>query len=108
MGIHAYVALKGAGQGRPFSLARTSSPTTPKQTSTYVRRVSPCSLTQPMPPGGWSSTGRGCRDVQGLLAEGEMHPQQERARSTALLRRGVRGQGKDLPGNLPLREGLAQ
>ena len=40
------------------SLARTSSPTTPKQTSTYVRRVSPCTLTQPMPPGGWSTTGR--------------------------------------------------
>jgi hypothetical protein len=44
-----------------------------------------------------------------MLAEAEVHPQQEeRARSPALLRRGVRRQGKRLPGNLPLLEGPAQ
>jgi hypothetical protein len=40
-GIRAYVALKGAGQGRPFFSARMSSPTIPSATSTRVRRVSP-------------------------------------------------------------------
>lgn len=44
-----------------------------------------------------------------MLAEAEVHPQQEeRARNPALLRRGVRRQGKRLPGNLPLLEGPAE
>jgi transposase len=39
-GIRAYMALKGAGQGRPFFLARTSSPAIPSATSTPARQAS--------------------------------------------------------------------
>jgi hypothetical protein len=41
-GVRAYVALKGAGQGRPFFSARTSSPTIPSVTSTPAPQARSC------------------------------------------------------------------
>jgi len=108
MGIRAYVALKGAGQGRPFfgkdeftydaghDLYLCPAGESLRRYSAHVARR----LVKYR-----AGAGTCYRPVPSNLG---VHPEQKGSRSSALLRRGVRGQGKSLPGDLPLREGFAQ